>query len=132
MGYLSRVPPANLRFAPPPKPPVAQMALAGIRADSTPYLNSKFLNEKSVLTNKPIDLHFLEPQSLRRLDAMTAKPLANAVLAAELEVLSPQSLVRFFEPKKNVTPASNTISTRFQVPIKPTAEPAPAAKPAEH
>ena len=121
-GYLSRVPAANLRFAPPPKPPVAQLALSGIRADPSPYLNNKFLTDKAVLTNRPIDLHFLEPQTLRKADAMSSKPLANAVVAPDMEVLSPQALVRFFEVKANVAPGNLKAAPAFQIPVKKPAE----------
>ena len=127
-GYLSRVPTANLRFAPPPKPPVAQLALSGIRADPSPFLNASFLNDKSVLTNRPIDLRFLEPQTLKRPDPMAAKPLANAVVAPDLEVLSPQALLRFFESKPHVAGTNSRAIPAFQLPIKVSGQATPAAK----
>ena len=122
-GYLSRVPASGLRFAPPPKPPVAQLALSGIRADPSPYLNNKFLTGQPQAESKPIDLHFLDPQKPRRADSSTpVLALASSVITPDMEVLSPQALIRFFEPKPNAVPSSAKSGTAFKVPIKPDSE----------
>ena len=122
-GYLSRVPASGLRFAPPPKPPVAQLALSGIRADPSPYLNNKFLTMgQTQAESKLIDLHFLDPQKPRRADSAPVLALASSVITPDMEVLSPQALIRFFEPKPNAMPSSAKSGTAFKVPIKPDSE----------
>lgn len=122
-GYLSRVPAASLRFAPPPKPPVAQLALSGIRSDPAPYLNDAFRTEQAAAQSKPINLQFLDPQRPRRQESGSSTALTPSIISAELEVLSPQALVRFFEPKPNVTAGSLKPPPTFQVPIKKTRDP---------
>ena len=130
-GYLNRVPPTSLRFAPPPKPPVAQLPATGITGGTAPLFNNQFFDENTA-TNAP---HISLP-----LDALVGgKPNRNPGAAPQEEsadttlsnaLLSPQSLVRFFDHSERIVLPPLNERLKFQPPLKgSTPSPSPASSP---
>lgn len=126
-GYLNKAAPSGLRFALPPKPPVAYLPPLPITYDPQPVYNPEFAQPvidvpRLSTTNAPPP----PPPQVSRVpwpeavtNFPTNKPVQIPPTPVELGAVSPQMLVRFFQ---NGKPADvqmlMTDPVNFQVPVR--------------
>lgn len=123
-GYLKRSTPPNLRFAPPPKPPVASLPPTAIPTDLPLVLSDKFL-EKGDSVGRPPSDHadadnpggvegngngFSKKRGNGKPTVVKAPPRQS-----EGELL--KLLVKYFEPGHSGAASTND-SLRFLPPVK--------------
>lgn len=133
-GYLRNLQPSGLRFAPPPKPPVASLPPLPITFDPQPVFSpefaqpgSKFPVEPNVKISTttpgdPVSVPITDLASVFRGPKQGKIPTDTGNLGA----VSPQMLVRFFEngkPKTVEIPIDNMIKNpaAFRVPVRSSA-----------
>ena len=125
-GYLSQLPPPGLRFAAPPKPPVANLPPLPITYDPQPVFSSEFASPTT-------DLH----SPITALPPSSEPPATSVPFAAltsnfntnrtgnipsgpvDMASVSPQMLVRFFQngkPRDIELLLTNAVS--FRVPVQ--------------
>ncbi len=125
-GYLSQLPPPGLRFAAPPKPPVAYLPPLPITYDPQPVISSEFA---------PPTTDLISPRTV--LPSSSEPPVMNVPFAAltsnfntnrtgnipsgpvDVASVSPQMLVRFFQsgkPRDIELILTNAVS--FRVPVQ--------------
>jgi len=130
-GYLSRPQPSGLRFAPPPKPPVAYLPPLPITYDPQPVFSPEFAQpgtefptQPAVTSSKPITARVA---SVPITDISSifkgTKQGKIPVDTGNLGTVSPQMLVRFFEGGKPISieiPIDNLIEgpLNFQIPVR--------------
>jgi hypothetical protein len=123
-GYLSKSPPSSLRFAAPPKPPVAYLPPLPITYDPQPVFSPEFAQPNApfpVSVSTPPTPLPPAPTSLQWPEA--ASKMTNKVqipaTPVDMGAVSPQMLVRFFQ---NGKPADvqmlMTDTVSFRVPVK--------------
>jgi hypothetical protein len=105
-GYLSKAPPAGLRFAPPPKPPVAYLPPLPITQDPQPVFSGEFAPPTDFPVPPPSPKPVaIQPASQIVPFAELASTLTNRQgkippTPVEFNRVSPQMLVRFFQNGK--------------------------------
>lgn len=130
-GYLSRPQPSGLRFAPPPKPPVAYLPPLPITYDPQPVFSPEFAQpgtefpiQSDVTSSKPSPA---PPASVPITDISSifkgTKQGKIPVDTGNQGIVSPQMLVRFFEGGKPMSieiPIDNLIEgpLNFQIPVR--------------
>jgi len=129
-GYLSNPQAPGLRFAPPPKPPVAYLPPLPISQDPEPIFSPEFAQAGSELPVPPepekTETKRVPPTPFALTDVASLLKDAKATkIPADgdsLGIVSPQMLVRFFENGKTKTieiPIPNPIEgpINFRVPV---------------
>lgn len=123
-GYLNKSTPPNLRFAPPPKPPVASLPPTAIPTDLPPVLSDKFLEKGDSVGRPPSDhADAINPGGVEGNGNGSPKKPGNGKPTAvkspprqsEGELL--KLLVKYFE-RGHSGGASTNDSLRFLPPVK--------------
>jgi hypothetical protein len=106
-GYLNKISPPGLRFAPPPKPPVAYLPPLPITYDPQPVFTPEFASPMSDLPKPPSSNTASAPAPNPVVPGPERlSPIYNnggnkqsqiPVSAGEAGVVSPQMLVKFFQ-----------------------------------
>jgi hypothetical protein len=125
-GYLSKAAPSGLRFAPPPKPPVAYLPPLPITYDPQPVFSSDFAPPTDFLAGKspaPSDqpLKVVGPSVTSLVSNFTTSRVQGQIPAAPVDLgsVSPQMLVRFFPSgKPNEVELLLTNAVTFRVPVR--------------
>jgi hypothetical protein len=122
-GYLSKSAPSGLRFAAPPKPPVAYLPPLPITYDPQPVYSPDFASPIADLPRAPADdiaPPTLAPTSVPVTDLITMFTNKQGKIPQDLVeqgIVNPQMLVRFFQNGK-----ASEIELRepisFKVPVK--------------
>lgn len=110
-GYLGKAAPSGLRFAPPPKPPVAYLPPLPITYDPQPVFTPEFANPTGELPPPPPppnNSSNLAPPSVPGPEKVLSPLYPNhtpggkqnqvPLSAGEIGVVIPQMLVKFFQP----------------------------------
>jgi hypothetical protein len=122
-GYLSKSAPSGLRFAPPPKPPVAYLPPLSISHNPQPVFNSEFAQPIADLPTPPI------PNSAPTPPPITVVPFTELTTIftnkdskvpespVDPGAVSPQMLIRFFADEKPGTRKTLDTPVFFRVPV---------------
>ena len=123
-GYLSKLPPSGLRFAPPPRPPVAYLPPLPISHDPQPVFSPEFAQPISEIPVQPIIHPPPPPRSITSLPITELTSiLTNKSKIPESSsvpnVLNPQMFVKFFQHGKPGEGEGNSPSSiTFRAPVK--------------
>lgn len=124
-GYLSKLPPTGLRFAPPPKPPVSSLPPLPITYDPQPVFSPDFAQPLAEFPNPPkptpppprIDPQDVEVAELASIFTNKTEKIPPSL--APVEAVSPQMLIKFFQ---NAKPAEVQMlvpdPVYFRVPVR--------------
>ena len=125
-GYLSQLPPPGLRFAAPPKPPVAYLPPLPITYDPQPVFSSEFAPPTTDLVSPRMALPSSSEPPVMNVPfaALTSNFNTNRtgnIPSGPVDVasVSPQMLVRFFQsgkPRDIELLLTNAVS--FRVPVQ--------------
>lgn len=106
-GYLSKAPPPGLRFAPPPKPPVASLPPLPITYDPQPVFTPDFAQP---LADFPATVRETKQIQAPQTPVVPVLDLASQISTnrgekippaiTSAEAVSPQMLIRFFQNAK--------------------------------
>lgn|GEM_PF-1792513 len=127
-GYLNKTAPTGLRFASPPKPPVAYLPPLPITYDPQPVFNSDYAQQVGTVPNVaapsapppvvPPVIGVPWPESVAAVPS-TNRQIQIPVTPIEVGAVSPQMLVRFFQ---NGRPADVQMlmsdPVNFRVPVR--------------
>ncbi|MBI2948315.1 MAG: hypothetical protein HYY23_11775 [Verrucomicrobia bacterium] len=126
-GYLSKASPPGLRFAPPPKPPVAYLPPLPITYDPQPVFSSDFApptTDLPVGKGPPppaLPPSVVGPSVTALVSNFTTNRAQGQIPAAPVDLgsVSPQMLVRFFSTgKPNEVELLLTNAVSFRVPVR--------------
>lgn len=125
-GYLTKSGHPGLRFAPPPKTPVISLGPQPTSYVPPPVFVKEFVEPTTTNLLPVSPTNLMTPISAAPGSPMTEAPNAppaNRVsapqIAAELNSLTPQALVKYFaEPKTNRVEVSLSEPVGFQLPIR--------------
>jgi len=125
-GYLSKAAPSGLRFAPPPKPPVAYLPPLPITYDPQPVFSSDFAPPttdlplgKGAPSAPPPTV--VGPSVTSLISNFSTNRIQGQIPAAPVDLgsVSPQMLVRFFSTgKPNEVELVLTNAVSFRVPVR--------------
>lgn len=123
-GYLSKSTPSGLRFAAPPRPPVAYLPPLPITHDPQPLFNPEFAQPISELPVQPVILPAPSAPSitsipLTELTSIFTNKSKIPESTSVPNVLNPQMFVKFFQqtrPGEGESPSLSSIT--FRVPVK--------------
>jgi hypothetical protein len=130
-GYLSKDPPPGLRFAAPPRPPVASLPPAAIPANTAPVFSEKFYDKEEFRPEDPSKLKAPDklPKTVKKVS--NEKP-AEKPAAVQSNPDALKLLVKYFEFGTSI-PSSSDGTNRFKPPLKEEPEAAaPSTVPKGH